>query len=408
MISTKICRVYFKYITEEGERDLLTSLDLFTGAGGFTLGLKNAGIECIGSIELDRFASQTFRDNFKEIPHLNANVCDLERDEIYSRYKGVDIICGGPPCQGFSVAGPSQYGIIDERNNLILQMSRYAEILNPELVIMENVKGILSGKISPTKKALDEYYERMGKLGYIIKPFVLQTADYGVPQWRERVFIFAAKKESYIPNEISGEYGSVRPRVTVWEALSDLPIIQAGEGYEDYAPYEKESQNEYQDWLRDGSLGVYNHVAMKHTKRVIERFKSIPIGGSLVDAPPEHGQRKRNGTELDVKGRFKMNNQRLDPNKISTSITASFQSNFIHPHLERNLTAREGARLQSFPDAFVFSGPRTLMSKKLLEKEGRQDEIGLSQYNQIGNAVPPRLAEAIGKATLENMLQLKR
>lgn len=386
---------------------MITSLDLFTGAGGFTLGFKNAGITCIGSIELDRFASETFADNFKDTPHLNADVTELSRDEIYRRYKGVDLICGGPPCQGFSVAGPSQYGIIDERNNLILQMSRYAEVLNPEIVIMENVKGILSGKLTPNKKALDEYYDKMTKLGYHIKPFVLQTADFGVPQWRERVFIFATKKESYLPTEITGNYGFTKPRVTVGEALSDLPVIHAGEGFEDYVPYEIEPENDYQFWLRDGSLGVYNHVAMKHTKRVIERFKSIPIGGSLVDAPPEHGQRKRNGNELDANSRFKMNNQRLDPDKISTSITASFQSNFIHPYLDRNLTAREGARLQSFPDKFVFSGPRTLMSKKLLEKEGRSDEIGLSQYNQIGNAVPPRLAQAIGEKVISNIFQLK-
>jgi DNA (cytosine-5)-methyltransferase 1 len=92
-----------------------------------------------------------------------------------------------------------------------------------------------------------------------------------------------------------------------------------------------------------------------------------------------------------------MNNQRLDPSKISTAVTASFQSNFVHPHLHRNLTAREGARLQTFPDSFVFCGPRTLMSKTLLAREGRTDEIGLSKYNQIGNAVPPLMAMAIGE-----------
>ena len=153
--------------------------------------------------------------------------------------------------------------------------------------------------------------------------------------------------------------------------------------------------------MRAGSKGVANHVSMQHTQRLIERFKHIPIGGSLVDVPIEHGQRHRNGHQLDVKARFKMNNQRLDPEKISTAITASFQSNFIHPLLNRNLTAREGARIQTFPDSFRFFGPRTLMSKTLLAKEGRHNEIGLSQYNQIGNAVAPMVAKSVGEAILK-------
>jgi DNA (cytosine-5)-methyltransferase 1 len=135
---------------------------------------------------------------------------------------------------------------------------------------------------------------------------------------------------------------------------------------------------------------------------LIERFKHIPVGGSLLDVPQEHGQRARNGSDLDKKARFKMNNQRLDPNKISHCVTASFQSTFVHPAMNRNLTAREGARLQSFPDKFIFKGPRTLMSKSLLIRENREHEIGLSQYNQIGNSVPPLLAKAIGSSVFKS------
>ena len=116
----------------------------------------------------------------------------------------------------------------------------------------------------------------------------------------------------------------------------------------------------------------------------------------------EHGQRCRGTMKIDIKKRFKMNNQRLDPDKYSLAVTASFQSNFIHPFQHRNLTAREGARLMSFPDKFVFSGPRTLMSKSLLQREGRESEIGLSQYNQIGNAVPPELAKRIANALISH------
>ncbi|MDB5052315.1 MAG: Cytosine-specific methyltransferase [Bacilli bacterium] len=381
---------------------MIYSLDLFSGAGGFTLGLKNAGIKCVGAVEIDRFASETFRTNFPDIPQYQDDVRLFGDHDIKKHFSGIDLLVAGPPCQGFSVAGPSQYGKIDSRNNLIYEVLRFAQLLKPDICILENVKGILSGKLSPTKNAIEEYVIEMKKIGYYVKIFILQTADFGVPQWRERVFIYSAKKESYLPLDIKGEYGNNGiPWRTVNDALFDLPIIDSGGGIDELVPYPMVAQSDYQIWLRTGSTGVRNHVAMKHTPRLIERFKNIPIGGSLVDAPPEFGQRKRNGNELDVHQRFKMNNQRLNPNKISTAITASFQSNFIHPHLNRNLTAREGARLQSFSDNFVFCGPRTLMSKKLLEKEERLDEIGLSQYNQIGNAVAPLVAEGIGKTVLK-------
>jgi DNA (cytosine-5)-methyltransferase 1 len=188
--------------------------------------------------------------------------------------------------------------------------------------------------------------------------------------------------------------------IKVRDVFGDLPIINAGEGTNDLVPYVGKPQSAYQEYLRLGSKGVTNHVAMKHTKRLVDRFASIPQGGSLLDAPSELGQRQRNGSDLDVNKRYKTNNQRLHPDRVSFIVTASFQSTFVHPYLNRNLTAREGARLQSFPDSFFFCGPRTLMSKSLLIRENRLDEIGLSQYNQIGNAVPPLMAEGIAKALI--------
>jgi len=381
-----------------------TSLDLFTGAGGFTLGFQRAGFKCGGAIEADRFASATFNLNFPNIPLYTRDVRSFDTDEIENRFSGVDVVVGGPPCQGFSVAGPSQYGIIDKRNTLIFELLRFVEVLSPSICILENVKGILSGKLSPGRRAIDDYISTIKSLGYVPKVFILQTAEFGVPQWRERVFILGAKKNSYLPESIEGKFGKKGASLrSVGEALSDLPALEPGRGTEETIPYTSKALNEYQEWTRQNSKGIANHVAMKHTTRLIERFKHICPGGSLVNVPAEHGQRKRNGTELDANKRFKMNNQRLDPAKISTAITASFQSNFVHPKQHRNLTAREGARLQSFPDHFVFRGPRTLMSRTLLEREDRLDEIGLSQYNQIGNAVPPLLAEAIGKAIIRNL-----
>ncbi len=373
------------------------ALDLFSGAGGFTLGLHNAGIQTIGAVEIDRFAAETYKKNFPSVPLHNRDITLINNDEISTLFQGVDIIVGGPPCQGFSAAGPKQYGVIDDRNKLLMEVVRAATVLSPKVCVIENVKGLLSGKLSKESHALELYTKAMTKIGYSVSHQVLQAANFGVPQWRERVFV-VAQKNSNIPINITGDFGVGKKHWrTVGEAILDLPFMESGDGMEFYPHYQNMAENEYQQIMRKNSKGIYNHIAMKHTPRLIERFKHIGIGQSLVHAPQEHGQRSRNGKELDVRKRFKMNNQRLDPNKHSLAITASFQSNFIHPNAHRNLTAREGARIQSFPDNYIFKGPRTLMSKKLLEKEGRLDELGLSQYNQIGNSVPPLLATAVAE-----------
>lgn len=383
----------------------MTSLDLFAGAGGMTLGFKKAGIKSIGAIEVDRFAAETFAYNFPEIPIYNRDIYSFDEREIKELFSGVDIIAGGPPCQGFSVAGPSQYGIIDKRNTLIMEFFRFIKILKPAYCILENVKGILNGKMNSSQKALNTYREELAKIGYTTKVYVLQAANFGVPQYRERVLVVGCLDERNIPDEIIGEFQGEENWVKVKDVFGDLPDIDAGEGVNEMVAYKTPAQSEYQKYIRDNSTGVTNHVAMKHTKRLIDRFAQIPQGGSLLDVPAEYGQRQRNGNELDVKKRYKTNNQRLHPEKVSNIITASFQSTFVHPYLNRNLTAREGARLQSFPDTFYFCGPRTLMSKSLLKRENREDEIGLSQYNQIGNAVPPRMAEAIATAILQRRIE---
>lgn len=379
----------------------MKSLDLFSGAGGITLGFKNAGITSIGAIEIDRFAAETFKYNFPEIPMYNRDIYSFSDEEIVELFGGVDIVAGGPPCQGFSVAGPTQYGIIDKRNTLIMEFFRFISLLRPKYCVLENVKGILSGKMNASQKALAVYMDALKGIGYTSKVYVLQAADFGVPQFRERVVIISSMDEGALPSQIVGDYAGEANWIKVRDVFGDLPHVMAGEGTNECVPYAQEPQSEYQEYIRQGSCGVTNHIAMKHTKRLIERFANIPQGGSLLDVPAEYGQRQRNGNELDVNKRYKTNNQRLHPDRVSFIVTASFQSTFVHPYLNRNLTAREGARLQSFPDSFFFCGPRTLMSKSLLIRENRLDEIGLSQYNQIGNAVPPRMAEGIAKAIIQ-------
>ncbi len=169
-------------------------------------------------------------------------------------------------------------------------------------------------------------------------------------------------------------------------AISDLPPIESGEGSE-RQEYHSPPQNDYQVWARQKSAGVFNHVAMRHTDRLVERFKVIKAGQSVADVSEEHSALKRGNPKIKSGKVFGQNNMRVFPGLPSPTVAASFQSNFIHPHLNRNFTAREGARLQSFPDNYIFMGRRTTMSW----------EKSLSQYQQIGNAVPPLLAKAIAQ-----------
>ncbi len=378
-----------------------SALDLFAGAGGFSLGLKEAGIHVAGAIEVDRFACETYRANFSRTPVHQRSLESCSNEWLKGNFSGVDIVAGGPPCQGFSVAGPTQYGLLDPRNSLILDMARAISVLRPQFAVLENVKGILSGKVSSARRALDAYMSALAESGYSSQIIRLQAADFGVPQLRERVFVISHRgSEDFRPGERIAASGNGM-RVQSRDCFTDLPdVLPSGE--EGRAlPYLAEPKNDFQKRIRRESIGVQNHVGMKHTRRILERLNSLLPGQSMKDADPRHGQRRRNTSEIDAGQRYKMNCTRINPDLPSLSLPANFQTIHVHPWEDRMLTAREGARIQGFPDRFSFCGPRTLMSKKLLEREGRHEEIGLSQYNQIGNAVPPPLATAIGRVLID-------
>jgi DNA (cytosine-5)-methyltransferase 1 len=262
----------------------------------------------------------------------------------------------------------------------------------------------------PARSAIDIIKKTFKELGYFVEVWILNSAQYGVAQIRERIFIVGNKlgKELGIPRKthslellhLSNSQLSVFdnttmvPALTLWEAISDLPKLNAREGSEEQS-YHLEPQNSYQEWVINGNTTLYNHVAMEHSERLVERFRHIRWGESSSDVPKEHGARRRSGNgELSNKA-YDQNNRRLNPYKPSHTIAASFYANFIHPFQHRNLTAREGARVQSFPDHYRFLGKKTVVSHKLLQREERFDEKFLCQYNQIGNAVPPLLAKAI-------------
>ena len=374
----------------------LTFLDVFAGCGGFSCGLESAGLSGVGAVERDQWACETLRYNFPQTEVIEREIQHVD-DFLVERFRGVDVIVGGPPCQGFSVAGTTQFGVIDTRNELVYWLLHWVSLIRPKAVVIENVPGILTKPDKTGNTVIGIVRQQLEPMGYSVNTFVLNAVDYGAPQSRRRAFIVAVRGEvrleappvSHVQVGSSGGdlFGSRQAsHVTVSEAISDLPAIDAGEGQDELTPYPCPPRNAFQEMLREGSLGVANHIAMRHTARLIERFKTIKAGQSLKDVDAAQGQKAKITGEI-VENPFKYNNYRLPSDAPSLAIPASFQSLFLHPSLDRNLTAREAARLMTFPDRFHFQGKRTTMSW----------EKHLSQYNQIGNAVCPVVAEALGR-----------
>lgn len=384
---------------QEYAEDALTSIDLFSGCGGLTKGFAMAGVRSIFASDIDENAAKTFCRNFPNTPFLCKSITEVEKNEVDELLDGKvpDIIIGGPPCQGFSLANKRRNKIKDDpRNKLFYGFVKFINWYSPKAFVMENVKGLLSMQNGEVIKTIVEEFTNAGDCGYNVAYKVLVASDYGVPQNRERVILIGFRKDLNIQPSHPEPYVQDH-LITVDEAICDLPQIGAGQGTE-VQEYPQEPQNEYQRLMRANSTYVLNHVAMKHTPRLIARFEAIKPGQDLLDVWETHGALKRGAPNEKSTIKFHQNNQRLYGDKPAPTIAASFQSNFIHPHLNRNFTAREGARLQSFPDDFIFEGMRTKMSW----------EKGLSQYQQIGNAVPVLLAKAIAECVVKQLNTIEK
>lgn len=370
-------------------------VDLFSGAGGFGLGFELAGFDVLTSLEIDKWAAETIKLN-KDHRVVNDDIRNYHKISQISPIldDSPEIIIGGPPCQGFSLAGKREKD--DLRNVLYREYLNWVKLLKPKIFVIENVTGILNFRNLEGTKIIEEIKEKFEGLGYNIDIWKLNSVDYGIPQYRKRVFIVGNRLGQMInpPIPTHSDKNNLLPGfVTVGDAILDLPKLLAGEGNEQM-DYTFPSSNDFQNWSRFESEFVFNHVAMKHTTRIIRRFESI-ISNSEIEE--ESKVKKRNGNGELSQVNYSLNNRLLISNKPSFTIPAHFYSSFVHPIYPRNLTAREAARIQSFPDSYKFYGARTLMSSKLLKKIGREEDGKLSQYNQIGNAVPPLLAMRIAE-----------
>ena len=373
-------------------------IDLFAGCGGLSTGFEMAGFNIPLAVERDEWASESYAFNHKNTRVLTGDITEIvDLDNLIPDDVKIDGVIGGPPCQGFSLSGKRDRK--DPRNSLFMDFVRFVKHFKPSFFMMENVPGILSMKTAKNESVIDLIMKEFDEAGYNAAYKVLNAAEYGVPQTRTRVIFIGIRKDlPFIPEELYPKgllFGE--NQITIDEAIMDLPQILSGQG-EEIQSYVNDASTDYQRWARGDCAVITNHISMRHTQRLIDRFSTIKPGESLADVSEEHMQRKRGDASVTSGKVYSQNNMRPFGNKPSPTIAASFQSNFIHPHLNRNYTAREAARIQSFPDSYVFKGKRTTMSW----------EKNLSQYQQIGNAVPPLLAKAIAENIIKYFENIKK
>ena len=393
----------------------LTSFDLFAGAGGLSHGFSLAGIEPTYALEQDKWAGETYARNNPNVKLEIRDIRDVTDEEIAGIVPELpDVIVGGPPCQGFSHANTGNKDPKDPRNSLFREFIRFVKIIRPQLCVIENVPGLLRTRLSDGTMAIDAIQDAFLEVGYDISWKILNAVDFGVPQRRERLFVIGMRRELGLVSfpwpeathqSIDGQSqidlfsGRVNPtasQVSLWNAISDLPQIYAEDWHQGLL-YSSKPTNAYQAQMREFAKEfVHNHEPMRHTARITERFETIGHGQSEADVPAHLRPRRRGGSGELSGIVYDQNSRRQHPNVPCNAMVASSHTNFIHPHLNRNFTVREMMRIQSFPDHYVVCGKRAVLSKKLSIRKGYTDDIYLDQRAQIGNAVPPLLAQAVG------------
>ncbi len=356
-------------LDNEGKIDELKIIDLFAGVGGLSLGFEQAGFEILIANEYDQSIAEAYIKNRANSNMVVEDITKLAIPETFGAYKGqAGLVIGGPPCQGYSQKGQRKT-IHDPRNFLFKYFVEVVKEVDPQYFVMENVPNLLTAQKGYFKQELEKLFS---ELGYTINAQVLCAADYGVPQNRHRAFIIGKRGTCKVNMP-----KIIEKRTTIWEAISDLAYLKSGEGTE-AADYKKAPETEYQQRMRLGSGKLYNHVATNHSAVALERLAMIPPKGGKEFLPPEHI------TKSIYSGTW----ERMDEDDISVTITTRFDTpssgKFTHPYLDRAITVREAARIQSFPDSFHFFGTKT------------------SQMKQVGNAVPPLLAKAVAKAIFED------
>ena len=351
---------------------MIKTIDLFAGCGGFSCGFEQAGFNVISAVEIDTEIAQSYQWNHKKTNLIVDDIKNVDNSNIFKPYIA-DVIIGGPPCQGFSMAGARiRNGFIDDpRNYLFKHYFNVVKIVRPKIFILENVKGILTlkkGKIFEEIKNIFENPKNFDGVPYKIQYKVVKAKEFGIPQNRERTIIIGSQMNFDLEEQIEKtkkiiekKYPDFFCKVTVWDAISNL-----GEPTETGETKCNRYNNKYQKLLKSEDNVTFNHFKTNHSLKAIERMAKIKINENFTVL-----NEKINSVHSGSYGR-------LNPNGIAPTITTRFDTpsggKFIHPFENRTLTPREAARIQSFPDNFKFLGSKSSICK------------------QIGNAVPPKLA----------------
>lgn len=379
------------------------TIDLFCGAGGITEGFREAGYRCLYGNDIMEEAIETFAYNHPEAIVDNTPIEKVSpsaiRAKLGLRKNELDVLVGGPPCQGFSINAPDRF-LDDSRNKLFTHYAKFLEEFRPKAFVFENVPGLLS---LGDGKVFSQIQEEFQKLGYAMTAKILFAAHYGVPQERWRLILLGTISgiikhpepahwatgcanfrggRDMIFRQFEIDRSRYKPPITVASAIGDLPRLKMGEGAEEVG-YTSQATSEYSRMMRNPEGITYNHYAAKLSKQNVERMRHVPPGGSWRDIPhellPKGMQKARRSDHTKRYGR-------LHPNGLAGTVLTKCDPHWgtvFLPDQNRTLTVREAARFQSFPDSYRFLGSR------------------VSQYEQVGNAVPVLMARAIAMSVRE-------
>ena len=341
-----------------------TAVDIFSGAGGLSIGAKMAGIESTLAVEYCKHAASTYKRNHQKTTVLNQDIKEVKPLDHID--KQPFILFGGPPCQGFSIANTKTRNLENPNNWMFKEYIRFVKDLEPEWFLFENVVGFKSFNGGSFAKEVEK---ELKDLGYTTNSQVLCASEYGVPQKRKRFFIIGNKSGKKF------DFDSLKKQslVTVKDAISDLPTLKSGQKLNS-SKYKHDASNNYLEIMRENSEKALQNFVSLNKDHILKRYKHIKQGQNWSAIPKEMLSNYSSTVNMHS-GIYK----RLEENQPTVTIANYRKSMLIHPTEDRGLSLREAARLQSFPDDFIFEGPLSY------------------QQQQVGNAVPPLLAKVLFK-----------
>ena len=378
--------------------DYLTVLDLFSGPGGLSEGIRQARnhnfrFKVVVANDYDKAVHETYTKNHPDVDFVRGSITDEEiKKEILSTIRKktgratIDLVIGGPPCKGFSLENKMTRNMRNPMNHLVIHYVDMIKRTKPAAFVMENVPGLFAMQKGKVVETLISEFKALGY--YNSTAWLLNAADYGVPQLRKRAFFVGSRSKIPLtkPKKTHGNRDEVKqnPRLSLYttlaDALSDLPRISIDKTDSSPKEYATKPQNEFQENIRRKSKRVVNHIVTKNTPLVIERIKHVPPGGNWENIPVK--LMKVDGKYENLEMAHSMIYKRLLENEPSITITNFRKGMIIHPTQNRLLSVREAARIQTFPDHFEFEG-------------------GLSnKQQQVSDAVPVRLAKKVGDVVL--------